>query len=151
MQHSETRIVPYSADLMYRIVADIEMYPDFLPWCLGLHILSREAVAGSPGSEVLLARMDVGFHGARESYISRVVLCPEEYRIDVTQAEGPLRTLDTHWHFTPAGEGAQVEFSVAFEFKRSWLNAAASGFFGPAVREMEHAFTERAKSMCSQP
>ena len=31
--HSETRIVPYTADLMFQVVADVEQYPKFLPWC----------------------------------------------------------------------------------------------------------------------
>ena len=31
--HQETRIPPYTAQEMYAVVADMERYPEFLPWC----------------------------------------------------------------------------------------------------------------------
>jgi coenzyme Q-binding protein COQ10 len=140
--HSETRIVPYTADLMYRIVADVEKYPEFLPWCLALRVLAREC---KPDGDVLTAEMTVGFGGFRDSYVSRVTLDPNVRRIDVTQANGPFRRLENHWRFTPEGAGARVEFHIEFEFKNPLFNAVAGKAFGHAMRHMESAFEARAK------
>ncbi len=143
-QHRESRIVPYTADLMFRIVADVERYPEFLPWVTGLRVLSR---AKEGEREILTAEMIVGFRALRERYTSRVVLDPAARTIDVTQTDGPFRQLENHWRFTPEGQGARVDFEIVFEFKNRLLNAVAGGAFALAQKRMSHAFEERAKKL----
>jgi coenzyme Q-binding protein COQ10 len=145
--HRESRIVPYPDDLMFSIVADVERYPEFLPWVTGLRVLSR---AKEGAKEILLAEMIVGFRTLRERYTSRVVLDPSNRTIDVTQTEGPFRTLENHWRFTPEGQGARVEFSIDFEFKNRLLNAVAGNAFALAQKRMTRAFEERAKKLSQQ-
>ncbi len=144
--HTESRHVPYSADLMFAIVADVERYPEFLPWVNALRVLSRET---DGEKEIILAEMVVGFRALRERYTSRVVLDRAARTIDVVQAEGPFRTLENHWRFTPAPLGTKIDFSVAFEFKNKLLNAVASTAFAHALKRMSHAFEERAKKVQS--
>ena len=143
-QHSESRHVPYSADLMFSIVADVERYPEFLPWVNALRILSREK---DGDKEILVAEMIVGFRGLRERYTSRVILDRGARTIDVTQAQGPFARLENHWRFTPEGEGARVDFAIDFEFKNRLLNAVAGGAFALAQKRMTSAFEERARSL----
>ncbi len=69
--HKETRIVPYTVDQMYAIVADMERYPEFLPWCAALKILKREREGGA---DIALAEMTVDYHGLKERYVSSVRL-----------------------------------------------------------------------------
>jgi coenzyme Q-binding protein COQ10 len=142
--HSETRIVPYTADLMFQVVADVEQYPKFLPWVSSLHIVSREALSAS---EVLTARMTVGFRNFRESYTSRVVLDRAGRMIDVVQTEGPFRVLENHWRFTPEGEGCRVDFSIEFVLRNPILNAVAGAAFGRVMLRTEDAFIERARKL----
>ncbi len=145
--HSESRYVPYSADLMYQVVADVERYPDFLPWCTALRVLSRECVKER---EVLKAQMAVGYGALREKYISRVVLDPAERRIDVIQTDGPFRRLENRWRFVPDGAGSRIEFAIDFEFKNRILNAIAGNAFEKVVMKMSEAFEARAKSLSEQ-
>ena len=145
--HSESRIVPYTADLMYAVVAEVEKYPQFLPWCLALRVLKREQ---TNGCEHLLAEMLVGFGGLRERYRSRVALDGAARTVDVTQADGVFRKLETHWRFTPQGPGNQfcrTEFSIAFEFKNPLLDLVAGRAFEHALLKMTDAFEARAKSL----
>ncbi len=142
--HSESRNVPYAADLMYAVVANVEKYPEFLPWCIGLRVLSRELVKSC---EVQRAEMLVGFGALRERYTSRVMLDPTARTVDVTQTEGPFRQLETHWRFTPDGEGCKVEFSIAFEFKNRLLGAVAGKAFEHVLLKMTDAFEARAKAL----
>jgi coenzyme Q-binding protein COQ10 len=146
--HSETRLLRYSPDLMYAVVADVEKYPQFLPWCVGLRVLSREIVKSR---EVQRAEMLVGFGALRERYTSRVVLDPTARTIDVTQTEGPFRQLETHWRLAPEGEGCRVDFTIAFEFKSRLLGAVAGKAFEHVLLKMTDAFEARAKMLLDQP
>jgi coenzyme Q-binding protein COQ10 len=139
--HAENRIVPYTADLMYAVVADVERYPEFLPWVAALRITSR-AVEG--GQEILLAEMAVGYRALRERYTSRVTLDPAARTIDVAAIEGPFHQLENHWRFTPEGTRANVEFRVKFEFSSRLLQAVAGRAFENVLFKMTDAFEARA-------
>ncbi len=146
--HSETRHVTYSADLMFQVVADIERYPQFLPWVVALRILSR----GRDGDrDVVTAEMAVGYGALREKYTSRVLLDPAARTIDVVQVSGPFKQLENHWRFIPEGNGCRVDFSIAYEFKSRLLNAVAGGAFGKVYVKMADAFEARAKVLSDQP
>ena len=142
--HSATRIVPYTADLMFQVVADVEKYPKFLPWVSALHIVSRDQ---AKGCEVLTARMTVGFRNFRESYTSRVVLDRAGRAIDVVQTEGPFRVLENHWRFTPEGENCKVDFTIEFVLRNPILNAVAGAAFGRVLLRTEDAFIDRARKL----
>ncbi|MBL6854153.1 MAG: type II toxin-antitoxin system RatA family toxin [Alphaproteobacteria bacterium] len=144
--HSETRIVPYSADLMYRVVADVEQYPKFLPWVVALRVLSRMREGER---EVVLAEMAVGYGALREKYTSRVVLDPVARSVDVAQTTGPFRQLENHWRFAPEGAGSRVDFSLAYEFKSRLLGAVAGVAFGKVYQQMADAFVARAHQLAS--
>jgi len=132
---------------MYAIVADVAAYPKFLPWVTDLAILSRESVKGR---EVLNARMSVGFSRFKESYVSRVVLDPQNRTVDVVQMEGPFRKLENHWRFVPDGEGCRIAFEIDFEFRNPLLNAVAGQAFGLVLLRMQDSFLERARALSKQ-
>jgi coenzyme Q-binding protein COQ10 len=142
--HSESRIVPYTADLMYAVVADVERYPQFLPWVVALRVRSRTA---EEGREILLAEMAVGYRALRERYTSRVVLDRAAGTIDVAAIEGPFHRLENHWRFTPAIGGTKVEVTVNFEFSSRLLQAAAGRAFENVLFKMTDAFEARAASL----
>ena len=142
--HSETRTVPYTADLMFDVVADVERYPEFLPWCVALRVLSREQ---AKTREVLFAEMAVGYGALREKYTSRVILDHNARTIDVAQTSGPFKQLEHHWRFTPVSNGCQVDFSLAYEFRNRVLNAVAGAAFGKVYVKMADAFEARAKQL----
>ncbi|HJW40430.1 MAG TPA: type II toxin-antitoxin system RatA family toxin [Rhizomicrobium sp.] len=146
--HSETRIVPYPAELMFQVVADVEQYPKFLPWVVAMRVLNRGHVKGRGA---IIAEMAVGYGALREKYISRVILDPAAWTIDVTQTSGPFKTLENHWRFTPAGSDCWVEFSIAYEFKSRLLNAVAGAAFGKAYVKMADSFEARARALSDQP
>ncbi len=145
--HAESRILPYTADLMYAIVADVEKYPEFLPWCVALRVLSKEHVKNS---DLLRAEMLVGFGALRERYTSRVVLDAAARTVDVVQTEGPFQQLESHWRFTPDGEGCRVDFSIAFEFRNRLLNVVAGRAFEHAVLKMADAFEAMARALSAK-
>jgi coenzyme Q-binding protein COQ10 len=146
--HSESRILPYAPDLIYAIVADVERYPEFVPWCAGLRILARQSASWG---EVLWAETLVGYKALRERYTSRVELEPGLRRIDVKQTEGPFRSLENHWRFAPVGSTCRVDFSIAFEFKSRLLGRVAGAALGLVMTQMTDAFEARAHALSKQP
>ncbi len=141
-EFTETRAVPYPAALMYQVVAEVEQYPQFLPWVLALRVLSRDETG-------LTAEMAVGYSAFRERYTSRVDLDPQAGRIGVTAIKGPFRTLENHWRFTSDAEGCRIDFSIVFEFRNPLLQVAAGKAFETVVRKMTDAFVARAAALYS--
>jgi len=138
--HAERRYLPYAPQLLYHLVADIERYPEFLPWCLAARIRKRH------GQEID-ADLVIGFKMIRERFTSHVVLTPQ-HRVDVTYAEGPFRYLNNHWIFEPAEDGGcHLDFFVDFEFKNRLLQKVIETLFSEAVRRMVAAFEGRAKQL----
>ena len=146
-RHAESRVVPYSAELMFDVVADVEHYPQFLPWVVGLRVLSRES---SGQIETIHAEMAVGYGAFREKYISRVVLDQGARTIDVAQTEGPFQLLENHWRFVPDERGCKVYFAIAFEFRSRMLNAVAGKSFSRVMLKMTDAFEARARLLSEQ-
>jgi coenzyme Q-binding protein COQ10 len=145
--HRESRIVPYSADFMFAIVADVERYPEFVPWTVSLRILKREPLGAR---ELVTAETIVGFKALRERYTSRVVLDPGAHTVDVTQIEGVFRQMETHWRFTPEGtdnKSCRTDFSVSFEFKNRLLSAVSGSAFSLVVSQMTQAFEKKAERL----
>jgi coenzyme Q-binding protein COQ10 len=137
--HADQRVLPYTAEQLFALVADIERYPEFLPWCVGARIRERRP-------ELVVADLIIGFKVFRERFTSRVALAPPR-QIDVTYAEGPFRYLNNHWSFTPVAEGCLVDFFVDFEFKSRLMQKVIEALFTEAVRRMVGAFERRARDL----
>ncbi len=142
-----TRSVSWSAQEMFDLVADIESYPEFLPWCSGARIENRWS---DEAKEYLEAELVLSFKAFRESYRSRVVLDPDVLSIDVSNLEGFFKRLDSQWHFVPKGDGCEVRFFIDFEFKSILLRKVVGVAFKMAMQRIIFAFEERAKSLHDQ-
>lgn len=134
--HAEKRFLPYTPEQMFQLVADIEKYPQFLPWCLAARIRRREGT-------LVVADLMIGFKMIRERFTSRVTLSAPD-RIDVAYADGPFHYLNNHWIFMPAAGGCEIDFFVDFEFRSKMLQKVMEVLFSEAVRRMVAAFETRA-------
>ena len=135
--HSEQRVLAYTPDQLYGLVADVERYPEFLPWCLAARIRKREEAW-------LVADLVIGFRMIRERFTSHVALDQDHRKIDVVYAEGPFKHLENHWRFDPHETGCQIDFYVDFEFRSKLLQSLIEGLFHEAVKRMVGAFETRA-------
>ncbi|PPC87568.1 MAG: ubiquinone-binding protein [Hyphomicrobium sp.] len=148
------RRVPFSAQQMYALVADVERYPEFLPLCTGLVVNSRKPL-GAIGEE-LTARMSVGYKSIAENFITKVSLKPDEQRIDVTYLDGPFRHLDNRWRFidlptADATSASLVDFYITYEFRSPMLGLLVGTMFDQAFRKFAEAFEQRAREVYGAP
>ena len=134
--HAEKRVLPYTDEQLFDMVADVRRYPEFLPWCVGARIVSRT-------ENELVADLTIGFKMFRETFRSNVTR-ERPHHVHVRYLTGPFRYLNNHWRFRPVANGTEVDFFVDFEFKSRLLQAVIGTVFNEAVRLMVRSFERRA-------
>ena len=138
------RQVPFTTHEMFNLVADVERYPEFLPLCEGLRVLSRE---GEGDLRTLIAAMDVGYKGIRETFTSRVTLDRNIPSVRTDLVQGPFNKLVNTWDFTTTPGGCEVRFFIDYEFKSMLLQILVGGLFQQAFGRFAEAFEERAHTI----
>ncbi|KAM6114838.1 coenzyme Q-binding protein COQ10 homolog B, mitochondrial-like [Phoenicopterus ruber ruber] len=142
-RHWEQRVLGYSAEQMYELVANVGEYRLFVPWC------SRSAVLSRRG-QVLQAELEVGFPPLLERYVSEVFLGSRRIRA-VSRDCRLFRHLETLWRFGPGLPGRTdtclLDFSVSFEFRLALHSRLASLFLDEVAKRMVSAFEGRAQAL----
>jgi coenzyme Q-binding protein COQ10 len=141
---NEKRLVPYTPQQMYRLVADVKAYPEFVPWCKALNVTKESCKA-------LEAQMTLVLASYETTFASHVLLTPHE-RIEIKNASpqndediGPLRSLQSVWTFRPCKGGqCEITFSITAELRNSLLHPFLAMAMDTAGGEMVKAFEERA-------
>jgi len=136
--HAEKRRLPYTPEQMFDLVADVEKYPQFLPWCVATRINSRHG-------DTITADMAVGYKMFREKFTSIARLDRAAMHIDIEYREGPFRYLNNHWVFERDPKGCGIDFYIDFEFRSQLLEKAITAVFNRAVTLMVEAFEKRAR------
>ena len=123
---NKSQIVPYTPEQMYRLVNDIDHYPDFIPWCIGSEIESSN-------EDELRARLDFAKGGMQKSFTTLNRLHPGKM-IEMRLVDGPFKHLDGFWRFEPMGEeGCRVSLDMSFEFSTKLIAMMAGSFFHQIV------------------
>lgn len=140
--HEETRIMAFSVDQMFDLVADIEAYPEFIPWCHNIRVISSE-----PGTDAtrIKSEMVVAFKSLRESFVSEAVFANDKSSIEVCYRERVFRFFHSKWEFHARDDGSTlVKFETRYEFKTKILELLAGTFFWHAAKKIVSAFERRA-------
>jgi coenzyme Q-binding protein COQ10 len=138
--HAERRNLPHSPEHMFDLVSDVEKYPEFLPWCVGIRLKDKT-------TKQINADMMIGYKMFREKFSCRVELTSPD-RIDVVYEDGPFKYLNNHWIFIKEDDGTcTVDFFVDFEFNSKFLQKVIGIVFNEAVKIMVHAFEKRADAV----
>jgi coenzyme Q-binding protein COQ10 len=144
--HREERVLPYTAQQIYDLVADVERYPEFLPWTAAARIRSRRRQAD--GSEVLDTDLVISFKVFRERFTTRVTMRPDTGDIRIEYLDGPFRHMRSDWSITDLPDKrCQVRFFVDFEFRNLVLQKLIGLVFDEAMRRVVRAFEARAAAL----
>lgn len=141
MRHVErSAIVPFSAEAMFDLVADVESYPEFLPGCTGARVHGRtgEEVEAS----IALAQ------GPLKTEFRTVNRQDRPRRITMVLRDGPFKALDGTWEFTPLGtEGSKVTLKVSFAFAHRMTDLVLGPPFEALCNQLVGAFVRRAQAV----
>lgn len=125
---------------MFDLVEDVERYPQFLPWCSGTAVSHRDA-------QTTHATININYRGIKQGFSTRNQKNPPE-RMTLHLVEGPFRSLDGEWCFTPlAGNACRIDFRLSYEFSSSLLEKLVGPVFGHIAGTMVDAFLKRADSV----
>jgi len=141
-EFSEVKELPYPAAALFEIIADVDNYAEFLPWCVASRVRER------PDSNTMIADLKIGYGGLTETFTSLVSLDRSELTVETQQESGPFNHLHSKWHISDSGENYSiVNFEIAFEFKSVLMESMMGAVFEAATHKMIAAFEERADSL----
>ena len=140
------KVLPYSPDQLFRLVGDVDAYPDFVPWIQSMRTWNARA----EGEAVTLVDVQagVGFSFLKEKFSTRVRRDASARQIDVQLLSGPFKHLANRWRFVEAeGGGTKIEFDIDFEFKSRLLSGVLAANFHHAVDKLMVCFEGRARAL----
>lgn len=130
-------LVAYSAHQMFSLVADIEAYAAFLPWCERVHVLTRT-------EDAVVAVVDIAYHGINKTFTTRNLLFPDR-RLEMHLVEGPFRHLQGYWRFDVLdAQSSKIALDLEFEFANKLMDLTLGPLFGRLADGMVQSFERRA-------
>ncbi|KAK1436586.1 hypothetical protein QVD17_02368 [Tagetes erecta] len=139
--HEENRVMGYSPEQLFAVVAAVDMYQDFLPWCQRSDIIKRHSDSSFD------AELEIGFKFLVESYVSHVELVKPKM-IKTTASQSSLFDhLINIWEFNPGPVPGtcHLHFFVDFKFQSPLYSQIASMFFKEVVTRLVSSFNDRCR------
>ncbi|AZG09011.1 type II toxin-antitoxin system RatA family toxin [Pigmentiphaga sp. H8] len=132
-------LVPYSAAQMFDLVAKVEDYPKFMPWCGGTEVHERD-------ENGLRASVVIQFAGLRQRFTTRNTHhYPDRIQLDLV--DGPFSMLEGVWEFQSlADDACKVVFTMQYQFSSRALEALVGPVFNRIATSFIDAFTQRAEA-----
>tara|TARA_B100001105_G_C22241686_1_gene378540 strand:- start:166 stop:609 length:444 start_codon:yes stop_codon:yes gene_type:complete len=141
----EEKIVPFTKEQMFHLVADIDRYDEFIPWCNKSNIITRSEDTNFTN---IIADLEIGYNQFCHTYRSNVKLSKNQDFINVNHLEGPFEFLENKWEFISISESSsKIIFSIDFELNIKMFNLLMNKFFDIAFKKMVNSFNQRAKEI----
>lgn len=137
------RILPYAPADLCRLVGDVRVYPEFVPFLKRMRVTKEEP--RDEGGWQGVAEAEVGWKAITVHFSTSVRCEPTKGEVDVALVKGPLHSLANKWWFTAHEKGAHVRYWIAYEFKNPILQAAISANKDKLAGRIMQAFEREAK------
>ncbi len=125
---------------MFDLVAAIEDYPKFLPWCGGVEIKERHG-------DTVVASVGINYHGVKQSFTTANENVPGA-AIKMTLVDGPFKCLDGVWTFKALRDDAcKIDLDLHYEFSSALLAKLVGPVFGMIANSMVDSFCKRAETV----
>jgi len=130
-------LLPYTPEEMYRLVSDIESYPDFLPWCTDARVLSQDI-------DEVCARIEFSVGGLTRSFTTRNRHQVNKI-IEMRLVDGPFSRLEGCWQFDRLGEeGSKISLFLEYDFENRMIGLVIGPVFSQITNTLVDSFQKRA-------
>jgi coenzyme Q-binding protein COQ10 len=136
------RLLPYSAEQLFDLAADIERYPQFLPWWVSSKVHERRS--GYCRVENKVAIGPIRLHFWSQAQLQR----PQ--RIDVTSDHEPFRRFRLSWSFEPGPRGCRVELCAELALRSRFMQELLGQTLDDIAAQVICAFEARASELFKQ-
>ena len=138
--HKETYNINANKEIIFDVIANIENYPSFLPWCIGARLTETYEL-----SDIIIKRAElvIAFKSFRESFFSDIQLNKKNWTINIQSNKRPFKSLKGQWIIQEKGNHCEVSFEIKFEFKSIILENIIGVVFFNAVKSIVKAFEEQ--------
>lgn len=144
-KQEESKIVSYTKEQMFDLVADIDRYDEFLPWCNNSKVIN---IRTEGDKKIVIADLEIGYDQFTYTYRSEVKLHNDKSEINVCNLDGPFKYLENNWKFITTNENeCEIQFHIDFELNISLLDMLMKKFFDLAFQKMVDAFISRANEI----
>lgn len=145
-KYYERKLINLTAEQLFDVVADVDQYSEFVPWCISSKVPPHQA------ANSMEADLKIGFGMFTEEYRSHVVLRKPEYICATSSDTKLFHHLKTEWQFAPANDPTKtwVSFHIDFKFKSTLYNEASSLFLNEVAGKMVLAFENRCRVVQAQ-
>ncbi|CAN5176129.1 type II toxin-antitoxin system RatA family toxin [soil metagenome] len=138
-------LIGFSAEQMFDLVAKIEDYPTFMPWCDGAQVRSREQL--SAVEERVVGTLKIRYAGLGQSFTTENTQHRGE-SIRLRLIDGPFKMLSGDWRFIAlAPDACRVEFRLQYEFASRLLEGLIGPVFGGIANSFIDSFSRRAEQV----
>jgi ribosome-associated toxin RatA of RatAB toxin-antitoxin module len=136
-------LIWYSPEEMFRLVTDVDRYPEFLPWCNQAQVLEHD-------DQGMVADIGISMAGISQVFTTRNIHVAGR-EVQMKLVKGPFSKLDGVWRFSPVGDGAQrackVELTLDYGFSSAALAAIVGPVFDRIAASLVDAFVKRAEGI----
>jgi len=130
-------IVPYSAESMFELIADVESYSEFVPGC-------TESCVDVAGPQEVIASLGLALSGHTGRFTTRNYLEPPRH-IRMSLVDGPFSELEGDWRIEPLGDaGCRLELCMRFGFSNRMKDMLLGPVFELTCNRLVDAFVRRA-------
>lgn len=137
---NKSALIPYSAEKMYQLVADVDNYEQFLPWC------GRSTVLSQTDDEVK-GQIEIQHTGMNKTFTT-LNRMQKNKMIEMRLLEGPFKHLQGFWRFDALDEnGCKISLDLEFEFSNKLVSMAFGPVFSQIANSMVDAFCKRANEI----
>jgi coenzyme Q-binding protein COQ10 len=134
----------YKATQLFDLVADVERYPEFLPWVIAARIRRHQ-------DQTLWVDMTMGTGFLRKTF-STIALLDRPHRIDISSHDPLFERFEQKWRFQPAADGGtNLEYQADFRFRSGLLQRLIGASFSDRAAAMIEAYRQRARLLYGVP
>lgn len=132
------RLLPHDPEVLFDLAADVERYPEFLPWWSAARVIKREG-------DTYTTDQTVGFGPLSARFHSKTVL-HRPRSIEVTSSDAPFRHFRLTWIFErrPAG-GTRVTLATDLALRSILLERLLDQILQQILAQIVAAFERQAR------